>query len=248
MTNAINSSYLMQYQNARQLGKYTATQGKAAEDANPLASYLADASVEISDAGLQALNKAQNEQSDEEKLSDKAQSYLATLREKYGDYDFVVSNDLDTSKTVNSDKPYSVILTAEEVEKMAEDDEYAEKVMGQVGDAVNTLKNLSEKDLGEGVQFSQLSITFDSEGNQKLFAQLEKLTDDQKERLEEAKEKRAEKQKEAAQKTKDDKEPEDDGMPITFKSADVEADNEEELLAKIFEIDWTKIPAEVTYI
>lgn len=249
MTNAINSSYFLQYQkNAGQLGKYAATQSKAAEESNPLEGYLADAKVEISDAGIQALNKAQTEQSDEQKLSDKAQSYLATLREKYGDYDFVVSNDLDASKTVGSDKPYSVILTAEEIERMAEDDEYAQKVMGQVGDAVDTLKNLSEKDLGEGVQFSQLSITFDSEGNQKLFAQLEKLTDDQKERLEEAKEKRAEKQKEAADKVKADKEPEDDGMPITFKSADVEAENEEELLKKIFEIDWTKIPAEVTYI
>lgn len=259
MTNAINSNYFLQYQkNAGQLSKYAATQSKAAsptaspvatdEDTNLLAGYLADAKIEISDAGLQALNKAQTEQSDEEKLSDKAKNYLATLREKYGDYDFVISNDLDTSKTVDSEKPYSVILTAEEIERMAEDDDYAEKVMGQVGDAVDTLKKLSEKDLGEGVQFSQLSITFDSEGNQKLFAQLEKLTDDQKERLEEAKEKRAERQKEAEQKTKNDEESEEDGMPITFKSADVEADNAEELLKKIFEIDWTKIPAEVTYI
>lgn len=248
MTNAINSSYLMQYQNAGKLGKYAANQNKAVEDANSMAGYLADTSVEISDAGIKALVKAQTEQSDEQKLSDKAQSYLATLREKYGDYDFVISNDLDTSKTVNSDKPYSVILTAEEIEHMAEDDEYAEKVMGQVGDAVDILKNLSEKDLGEGVQFSQLSVTFDSDGNMKLFAQLEKLSADQKERLEEAREKRAEEKKEAAEKAKADKEPEDDGMPITFKSADVEAEDEEELLAKIFEIDWTKIPAEVTYI
>lgn len=245
MTNAINSSYFLQYQNAGQLGKYAPTQSKAVDDANSLAGYLADTKVEISDAGLQALKQSE---SDESKLSDKAKNYLATLREKYGDYDFVVSNDLDASKTVGSDKDYSVILTAEEVEKMAEDDDYAQKVMGQVGDAIDILKNLSEKDLGEGVQFSQLSVTFDNEGNMKLFAQLEKLSADQKERLEAAREKRAEEQKEAAQKAQDDKEPKDDGMPITFKSADVEANDEEELLAKIFEIDWSKIPAEVTYI
>ena len=245
MTNAINSNYFLQYQNAGQLGKYNATQSKSAEDMNSLAGYLADTKVEISDAGLQALKQSE---SDESKLSTKAQNYLASLREKYGDYDFIVSNDLDASKTVGSDKEYSVLLTAEEVEKMAEDDDYAQKVMGQVGDAVNVLKDLSEKDLGEGVQFSQLSVSFDSDGNMKLFAQLEKLTADQKERLEAAKEKRAEEQKEAAQKAKDDKEPKDDGMPITFQGADVEADSEEELLKKIFEIDWSKIPAEVTYI
>ena len=246
MTNAINSNYFLQYQNAGQLGKNLATQGKS-EGTNTLASYLADATVEISDAGLNALNQAQNAQNDEDTLSDKAKSYLASLREKYGDYDFVISNNLDASQTVGSEKEYSVILTAEEIEQMADDDEYAEKVMGQVGDAVNTLKNLSETDLGEGVQFSQLSITFDSDGNQKLFAQLEKLSADQKERLEAAKEKRAEEQKDA-DKVKADKEPKDDGMPITFRGADVEADSADELLKKIFEIDWSKIPAEITYI
>ena len=249
MTNAINSSYFLQYQKAEQLGKHAANQGKSA-DANLLAGYAADASVEISDAGLQALSKAQADQSDESKLSAKAQSYLSTLREKYGDYDFIVSNDLDASQTVGSDKDYSVLLTAEEVERMAADDEYAEKVMGQVGDAVDILKGLSEKDLGEGVQFSQLSVTFDSDGNMKLFAQLEKLSADQKERLEEAREKRAEEKADADKKAQaaNDDESKDDGMPITFQSADVEADSEEELLKKIFEIDWSKIPAEITYI
>ena len=247
MTNAINSNYFLQYQNAGQIGKNLAAQGKSEGGANALASYLADATVEISNEGLNALNQAQNAQNDEETLSDKAKSYLASLREKYGDYDFVISNNLDASQTIGSEKEYSVILTAEELEQMANDDEYAEKVMGQVGDAVNTLKNLSEADLGEGVQFSQLSITFDSDGNQNLFAQLEKLSADQKERLEAAKEKRAEEKAESA-KAKADEEPKDDGMPITFKGADVEADSADELLKKIFEIDWSKIPAEITYI
>ena len=104
------------------------------------------------------------------------------------------------------------------------------------------LKNLSEKDLGEGVQFSQLSVSFDSEGNMKLFAQLEQLSTEQQERLEAAKEKHAEEQK-ANDEAKTEKSPED-GMPVVFKSADVEASNEEELLAKIFGINWDEIPEE----
>ena len=231
MTNAIGTNYLMQYQSAG-LGKQAATSTGTELNAQ-LAEYDADTKVEISDAGRNALQASKG---DESQLSAKAQSYLESLRKKYGDYDFVVSNNLDAAQTVGSDKEYSVIFTVDELEKMAEDDDYAQKVMGQVGDAVDMLKGLWEKDLGEGVQFSQLSVTFDSEGNMKLFAQLEKLSAEQKERLEAAAEKRAEEQAK------------DDGMPVVFKSADVEAENAEELLNKIFGIDWSKIPDEEAYI
>lgn len=233
MTNAISTNYFQQYQNAG-VGKQTATStGTELNAQNPLAEFGADTKVEISDAGRKALQASKG---DESQLSAKAQSYLENLRKKYGDYDFVVSNNLDAAQTAGSGKEYSVIFTTEELEKMAEDEDYAQKVMGQVGDAVDMMKGLWEKDLGEGVQFSQLSVTFDSEGNMKLFAQLEKLSAEQKERLEAAAEKRAEEQAE------------DDGMPVVFKSADVEASTAEELLNKIFGIDWSKIPDEEAYI
>ena len=137
-----------------------------------------------------------------------------------------------------------MLFTTEELEKMADDDEYAEKVMGQVGKAVDMLKNISEKDLGEGVQFSQLGVSFDSEGNMKIFAQLEKLSEEQQKRFEEAKAKRAEEQEAADKKAQAEEEPPDDGMPVVFKSADIEAANEEELLNKIFGIKWDEIPEE----
>ena len=247
MTSTINANFFRTYQNIGQLGTGATTQTKTpdAAEKSSFASYLNDATVEISDAGLNALADSKTAvKTDEEQLSTKAQSYLENLRKKYGDYNFVVSNDLDTSKTLGSDKEYSVILTTEELEKMAEDDEYAQKVMGQVGSAVDMLKDISEKDLGEGVQFSQLGVSFDSEGNMKFFAQLEKLSADQQERLEAAKEKRAEEQKAAEQKAQAEKEPPEDGMPVVFKSADVEASSEEELLAKIFGINWNEIDEE----
>ncbi|MBQ3452337.1 MAG: hypothetical protein IJG32_08725, partial [Selenomonadaceae bacterium] len=134
-------------------------------------------------------------------------------------------------------------FTTEELEKMADDEDYAKKVMGQVGNAVDMLKNISEKDLGEGVKFAQLGVSFDSEGNMKLFAQLEKLSADQQERFEAAKEKRVEAQKNT-DKSLDDEPPEEGLTSILFKSADVEASNEEELLAKIFGINWDEISEE----
>ena len=40
-------------------------------------------------------------QKNEEKLSSKAQEYLKSLREKYGDYDFLVGNSTDDLKTLS---------------------------------------------------------------------------------------------------------------------------------------------------
>ena len=247
MLNTIGLNNLLQYQNQKAGALSNAAQNKT--DANPVAKYSADTVVDISQEGINALEESKNAaQTDEQKLSAKAQSYLETLRKKYGDYDFFVSDNMDAAQTAGSSKEFSVIFSTEELEQMAEDDEYAEKVMGNVGKAVDMLKNISEKDLGEGVQFSQLSVSIDDEGNMKLFAQLEKLSEDQAKRLEEAKEKRAEDKKVAEDKSKADNEKHDDGMPVVFKSADVEADSEEELLNKIFGIDWSKIPDEEAYI
>ncbi len=247
MTNAINNNYFLQYQNAGQLGKQAAAQNfNNVDKQNALTNYAADATVEISNAGRNALQASQGD--DESHLSAKAQSFLDGLREKYGDYNFVVSDNLDTAQTADSDKEYSVIFTTEELEQMADDEDYAQKVMGQVGDAVDMLKNIWEKDLGEGVQFAQLGVSFDSEGNMKLFAQLEKLSADQKERLDAALEKRAEERKAAEEKAQADDESEDDGMPVVFKSEDVEAESPEELFNKIFSIDWRQIPEQETVI
>lgn len=255
MLNAINTSYLRQYQSAGQLGKSAASAIKTDDIKNLLEGYTSDTAVEISGAGRNALTNLQSDTPDEERLSAKAKGYLESLRKKYGDYDFVVSDNLDTSKAAGNTKDYSVILTTEEIEKMAEDEDYAKKVMGQVGKAVDVINNLWEKDLGEGVQFSQLTVSFDSEGNMELFAQLEKLSSEQQERLASAKEKRAEAKKAAEEKAKEAKETEkvedEDAKELTgilFKGADVEASSEEELLAKIFAIDWKNIAEQEAFI
>lgn len=255
MANTINTNYLTQF---KTFDKRSTTANKSSVN-DTAKNFAGDSTtVELSSAGLDALAKLKSdtvdEQSgggigDESKLSDKAKGFLENLRKKYGDYDFVISNDLDAAQTVGGTKEYSVMLTVDELERMADDEEYAAKVMGQVKDATNTLKDLSEKDLGEGVQFSQLSISFDDQGNQKLFASLEKMSADQKERLDAAREKRAEEQKSAAQ--AEDKSLDDDTedlFAITFKSADVEADNADDLLSKILGINWNEIEDEQAFI
>ena len=71
----------------------------------------------------------------------------------------------------------------------------------------------------------------DKGGKMTLFADLEKITEKQKERLEELKEKRAEEKK---QEKKD----------VTVKRTTIQANSKEELLEKISELDWSKITEE----
>ena len=170
-----------------------------------------------------------------------AVAFLENLREKYGDkYDFFAVGSIEDPRTrsLTGTKAYSVILTNDEIEKMANDEEYAEEVMKKVESAVDMTKRIEEKgELGEGVKFKHISIAFDNDGNMKLFAELEKMSEQQKERMEKAKEKRAE-EAEADKKAEKEKKPEHDPHA---KSVWLEADTEEELLEKIMGIDWDSI-------
>ena len=111
--------------------------------------------------------------------------------------------------------------------------------MKKVNDAVDMTKRLEEK-LGDDVRFRHISIAFDDQGNMKLFAELEKLSEKQKERLEAAKEKKAE-EKEAAEKPDKEKEKEEDEEP--FWRVKLEAASEDELMEKILGINWDEIMA-----
>ena len=77
-------------------------------------------------------------------------------------------------------------------------------------------------------------MSFDDDGKMTLFADLEKITEKQKERLEELKEKRAEEKKQKKQEKKD----------VTVKRTTIQANSKEELLEKISELDWSKITEE----
>lgn len=217
------------------------------------ASNSSSYNLDISDAGRKALSeqisvkKNDNEESGGAKLSKKAEQFLEKLKEKYKDYDLFVAEDLDAEDaTAGATKKYSVIFKPEELEKMANDEEYADKVMGKVDEAIGITKNIEEKgELGEGVSFKKISIKIDEEGNMKMFAELEKMSEAQMKRMEDLKAKRAE-EKEAAEKANKadenekeaDEEPEE---PLKVKTAKIEASSEEELLEMIKGINWDEI-------
>lgn len=250
MANTINSNLSALYKNVGAMGKKTngAGKGKNVDDEQKAGQLAGSDILELSGEGLAALARQRKKaldnaddgsgamSPDEKKLSPKAQEFLTKLREKYGDYDFIAAEHIDdpAGLTKGSTKAYSVILTNDEIERMANDEAYADEVMEKVGAAVDMTKRIEEKgELGEGVRFRHIAISFDDDGNMKLFAELEKMSDQQAERMKAAQEKRAEEKKEADRKAEKDRREEP-----PFRRLTVEATSEEEFMEKLLALNW----------
>lgn len=190
----------------------------------------------------------------ESKLSSKAQDFLKTLRSKYGDYDFLIGNSTDDLKTLSKSgsKEFSVIFSSAELERMANDEKYAEEKLQGVEGAVKMAKRIAEengftsafgKDSENGT-INKISIAVGDDGSTKIFAELEKTSDKQKERIEKNREKRSEDKKIAEKKKKeslDKKNPYGNDDKDSVKRTTIEASTVEEFLEKVKDIDWTKV-------
>ena len=187
----------------------------------------------------------------ESKLSEKAQQLLEKLREKYGDYDFMIANTAEEfdSLSGSGSKEFSVMLTVDEIEKMASDEEYAESQMKAVENAVSMALRISQEngyyrngESGEGQvgQINKLSITISDDGSMKIFAELEKLSEKQRERIENAKEEKAAEEKAEAKKPKF-KNPYEKDSKAFVKRTTIEASSEEEFLEMLKGIDWDNV-------
>ncbi|MCR5595306.1 MAG: DUF6033 family protein [Lachnospiraceae bacterium] len=177
----------------------------------------------------------------ESRLSAKAQSYLKTLQSQFGDYDiYAADSDDDHKSLLNSgDKEFSVVFSSEELEKMADDPEYAKEQIEKMQRMIDMSKRICEQNgflsgfeqtVGEkGDILKSLTISTDKDGNLQFFAELEKLSEKQRERIEEKQEK-----KQAEKKDEDDK--------AFVKSTTLHASSEDELIKKFKELDWNSIP------
>ena len=182
----------------------------------------------------------------EANLSKKAQDFLKNLREKYGDYDFMIGNSTDDLKALSKtgSKEFSVIFSSAEIERMANDEKYAEEKMQGVAGAVKMAKRVAEEygfgsASGENGVINKIGVTVDDSGKMKLFADLEKTTSKQRERIEANREKRAEEKKSADKAKK--KNPYEKNDKPSVKRARIEADTEEEFIDKLKNLDWSKI-------
>lgn len=192
-------------------------------------------------------NKNNVSKINEDKLSDKAAKFLDNLRKKYGDFDFIIGNKSEDIEALSKcgNKEFSVILSNEEIERMASDEKYAKEKMDGVFGAVDMCKKICEQEGyvsaftdnkdAKGI-VNKIGVVTDDNGNAKFFAEIEKLNDKQKERIE----KKKHDAKSAAEVMADVKKYRSQSKDET-KRTTLEAKDEEELLQKLVNIDWNKI-------
>ena len=186
------------------------------------------------DAAENARNQKANKQTalvDESSLSQRAQDLLKKLRETYGNMDFFVG---DPNKVSNKDifsrstKEFAVIISSEELEKMAADEEYAAKCMEKIESAVSMAERihqeLADGENANGMRLNKLVISFNEDGTTSFFAELIKSGEKQRERIEEAREERHAEKKEQEKRAEHEKQKE---------RIRIRADSIEELLEEI---------------
>lgn len=211
-------------------------------------------------------------QTNETKLSGKAQDLLKKLRDKYKDFDLYVGNTNEEQEKLSNagSKDISVIFSADELEKMAADESYEKKITDKIDSAVDEMKKVSEKysfdnkPESEHGQITKIGITIGSDGTVQMFADLQKASLKQSERIKaQQAEKRADAKK-AAKEDAEDKATKADGSvkdkstgkavstdeedypekaydPATVKFTTVKAGNMDDLVKAIQNVNWDEI-------
>lgn len=170
-------------------------------------------------------------------LTEKAQRFLESLREINDDFDFIIADEGDDRRALvnESKKEFSVVLTSEELEKMAGDEKYALDKIDTIRNIVDMSDRINERfgfvhSFNEAEEddtvLSKVSVAINDDGSMTLFADLEKL---------------AAKRRETAEKAEG---PDSGKENTTLKRVRLSAATEAELIDKISKLDWNMIPDE----
>ena len=131
------------------------------------------------------LEKAERKVTAESGLSDKAKEILKKLREQFGDTDFFVSGAGRDAESLlkGSTKEFSVVLSNEELERMAVDEDFAAKKSEQIQSVMDLTKsfvtdNGFDKPFGKmnDTVIKNLGFTFNEDDSTTFFAELERTT------------------------------------------------------------------------
>lgn len=159
------------------------------------------------------------------KLSDKAQELLERLKKTHTNMDFMVASKGDNAKEILSrgTKEFSVLFTEEELEKMASDEKYEKKYMDRVQGAVRMSEQINKQfgfgPASEKGNITKIGIAFHNDGSMSYFASLEKMSENQRNRLEQ-------------------------NIPVRSKRTQVSASSMDDLIRKMNQTDWSKIREE----
>ena len=204
-------------------------------------------------------NKIQKSETKVE-LSKEAKALLEELRKKYGNMDFMVANYGSEEEAADilsrGTKEYSVLIEPEMLEKMAADEEYKAEQLGILEEATGNLQQMSEQLGDKAEDVKRLGVSIGADGKVTYFAELEKMNEKQRERIEkskadkkeneEAKAKKEEKtKKENADKVeKSGLEKEEKVYGEKHKTALLKSESAEGLLELIQNLNWDDVKAE----
>lgn len=224
--NGIHGLYQNSYHGSnmtRAEGKKSATEANNAKDA---AFGTKAAAYEKSEEATGVGQKQQVE------LSERAQKLLEKLKEKYGDTDFVIANYSSESEAqrllAGGTKEFSVLIEPELLEEMAADEAVLEKYEGILKDSKAQIEDMVEQLGPDADKVSSLGVAINKDGEVSFFAELDKVNEKQRERIEKNREekKKAAKEEHVASEQK-----------IPGRKVRVYADSVEELLERIRKVD-----------
>ncbi len=181
----------------------------------------------------------------EPKLSDEAKKYYESLKEKYGNMDFILvdskSKDYAQANAAKYANPLKtvVLIDEEKIERMATDEEYRKKYEAILSGATAQLSQIKESIEGTGANVKGYGIQINDDGTASYFAVLQKASDNQKARIEAKAEKKIEEKRQAAKEAKKEQqekwleEKRTSGKEKISDVSVVKANSVEELLKKI---------------
>lgn len=178
-------------------------------------------------------------------LSRAAQKLLKELQKSYKNMDFIVADyetDEEAAALLSRGKEeYSALISADELEKMAADENVKKKNLEILDGAVSRLDEMKTKLGDKADDVTRIGITIGDGREVSFFAELEKSSAKQRERIEKQREDRKEEAKDA-------KKTEADEYRAHGKNAEkrttVFASTVEELAEKIANVDWNTIKEE----
>lgn len=178
-------------------------------------------------------------------LSKAAQKLLKELQKSYSNMDFMVA-DFETDEEAASllsrgTGEYTALFTPEELEKMAADEDVKNKNLKVLDNAVSKLDEMKTQLGDKADDISRIGISFGDDGEVSFFAELEKNSEKQRERIE----KQREDKKTAAKEAEKSETAEylAHGRN-TGKRTTVFASTVEELAEKIAQVDWNAVKEE----
>lgn len=205
-----------------------------------------DSTVQSRKDAERAKNTETKESQNKVSLSSAAKNLLKELKKTYGNMDFIVA-DYDSDEEAASYlsrgvSEYSLLISPDELEKMAADKDVKEKNLKELDSAISKLNDMKGQLGDKANEVTRLGVAIGDDGKISYFAELEKAGEKQRERIDKQ---RADKKEAAAEAKKAEAKKAEEaayGKNSTgTKHTLVYADSVKELAEKIGQVDWSKI-------